>query len=121
MVVEVLPEAKDDPENCIGKDTHTAAQPTHDLEIKLESSIMKNKSLEEAYTNLQEQADETQKSLQRKQDMLKKLAERYKDIQKRYKSLKLEHKNMQSSISKKEKELVDKDALLSGIETDFEI
>ena len=117
---EVLPEANDEPEKCIGKDTHTTAQGTQDLEIKLESSIMKNKSLEEAYSNLQKQADETQKRLQRKQDMLKKLAERYKDIQKKYKSLKSEHKNMQSSISKKETDLADKDAFVSEIKADLE-
>ena len=116
---EVLPEPNVETENCSGKDSHTVAQHTQDLEIKLESSIMKNKSLEEAYTNLQGQADETQKSLQRKQDMLKKLAERYKDIQKKYKALKLEQKRTQSSISQNETEMADKNALLSSIQSDL--
>ena len=70
------------------------SEPITDIKLKLESSIMKNKTLELAYTEMKGKYDKLETNLNRKQDMLKKVADRYKEIQKRFKDTKTKLKKI---------------------------
>ena len=95
------------------------SEPITDIKLKLESSIMKNKTLELAYTEMKGKYDKLETNLSRKQDMLKKVADRYKEIQKRFKDTKTKLKKIETNLAEKKEEIIKRDKKISLMENEI--